>query len=94
MTDCFNVDLIDECIEESDYISKTIEFCDERSSSYVGGLLAVHDLDPNDDRYKPVYLLHMMLTEGCELNSREVVTLIDNTVNAVIEGIAEAIADE
>ena len=94
MTDCFNDDLIAECLTESDYIPKIVEFCDERRVSYVGGLLAVNDLDPNDDRYNPVYLLHTMLTEGCELNSREAVTLIDNTVNAVIEGIAEAIADE
>jgi hypothetical protein len=94
MTDCFNDDLIAECLTESDYIPKIVEFCDENRVSYVGGLLVVNDLDPDDDRYNPIYLLHTMLTEGCELNSREAVTLLDNAFEAFIGGIAETIKEE
>jgi GT2 family glycosyltransferase len=93
MTDCFNDDLIAECLTESDYIPELVEICDENDKPYVVGLLAINDLDPDDDRYDPVYLLHDILVNAAEMAPREALTLIDNAFNAMIDGIAETVEE-
>lgn len=80
---------IEKCLAESDYIDELVELCDESDKPYVVGLLAINDLDPDDERFEPVYLLHEVLVNAAEMSPREALALIDNTLNAVIEGIAE-----
>jgi hypothetical protein len=79
---------VEKCLVESDYIPELVEICDENDKPYVVGLLAINDLDPDNDLYDPVYLLHDLLVNAAEMSNREALTLIDNAVNAVIEGIA------
>lgn len=80
---------IEKCLAESDYIDELVELCDESDKPYVVGLLEINDLDPDDERFEPVFLLHEILVNMAEMSPREALALIDNTVNAVIEGVWE-----
>jgi len=85
---------IEKCLVESDYIGDLVEICDSEETHYVVGLLAINELDPDDERYDPLYLLHDILTSVGEMSEREALVLMDNVINQVIRGIAESVDDD
>jgi hypothetical protein len=85
---------IEKCLVESSYIDELVGVCDSEDTHYVVGLLAVNDLDPDDERYEPLYLLHDILTSAGEMSDREALVLMDNVINEVIRGIAESVDDD
>lgn len=84
---------IEKCLVESDYIDDLVGICDTEDTHYVVGLLVVNELDPDDERYYPLYLLHDILTSAGEMSEREALVLMDNVINEVIRGIAESVDD-
>ncbi len=84
---------VEKCLAESDYIPELVKVCDENHKPYVVGLLAINDLDPDSDRYDPVYLLHDILVNAAEMAPREALTLIDNAFNVLVDGIAKTVEE-
>ena len=87
-------EMIDRALKEPKFIEEIVRVCDESETDYVTGIIIYYNLDPEEERYDPLYLLYDILTEKGEMSEREAMVLIHNSVQAVIRGMLDIGKDD
>ena len=82
---------VQDCLREGEILQQIFETCDEHGIDFFEGFIAAIGLDIDDERLKPMEFLYNVLTTDGEMNEREAIALLDNSVRGMYECIAERV---